>query len=237
MATTLMPLDPAISRQLVARVPAISANLLPEEIVARRGAGRSRNMVLGTLIVVLALLTGWYIYARHEVQLAKEQLSGITTETTTLQRSQSRYRDLVGVQSQTTTIAKQLSALLTNDLPWATLLKTLRTTGAASHVTVLGVTGTLNSGTTGAPATGARALPSSSNSRTIGALTITGTGPDKPSIARYVEALGVIPSVANPYLTNASQTGDSVTFSITVDITARALCGRFTTKCTTSGGR
>ena len=234
--TTLMPLDPALSPQRVSRLLTISANLLPEEIVAGRRARRSRAVVLAALLVVIVLLGGWYVYARHQVQLANDELTSITTEATTLQRGQSRYTEVVDVQNQTNTIAKQLSTLLANDLPWATLLTTLRDTGNQSGVTVLGVIGTLNGGATGAQAAAAGTLPSTSRSSTIGTLTITGTGPDKPSIAGYVDALGGLPMLANPYLTNVSQATDDVTFSITVDITAKALCGRFTTKCTTSGG-
>jgi hypothetical protein len=176
------------------------------------------------------------VYARHQVQLADDELTGITTEATTLQRSQTRYTEVVTVQNQTKTIAAQLSSLLAHDLPWSTLMKTLRDTGTQSGVTVLGVIGTLDTDTTG-EATATGTLPSTSKSDTIGMLTITGTGPDKPSIAGYVDALGRLTRLANPYLTNASQTTDEVTFSITVDITAQALCGRFTTKCTTTGGK
>jgi hypothetical protein len=236
-STTLMPLDPALSPQRVARLLTISADLLPEEIVAGRRARRARGGVLAALIVVIALLAGWYVYASHQVQLANDELNGVTTEATTLQKSQSRYGEVVDVQNQTTTISKQLSALLANDLPWSSLLKTLRDTGDASGVSVLGVIGTLSNGTTGAQTTATGTLPSTSDARTIGTLTITGTGPNKPSIAGYVDALGRLSTVANPYLTNASETSANVTFSITVDITSRALCGRFTTKCKTSGGK
>lgn len=235
--TTLMPLDPALSPQRVARLLTISANLLPEEIVAGRRARRARGVVLSALVLVVALLAGWYVYAGHQVRLADDDLAVVTTEATTLQRSQNRYGEVVDVQNQTKTIAKQLSTLLGDDLPWATLLGTVRDTGEQSGVTVLGVIGTLNGGTTGAQATAAGTLPSTSDSRTIGTLTITGTAPDKPSIAGYVDALGHVSTVANPYITNAADTATDVTFSITVDITAKALCGRFTTKCTTSGGK
>ena len=235
--TTLMPLDPALSPQRVSRLLTISANLLPEEIVAGRRARRSRIVVLAALLVVVALLAAWYVYARQEVRVAKEERAVITTEATTLQSSQGRYTEVVDVQNQTNLIAKQLSTLLANDLPWAALLTTLRDTANNSGVTVLGVIGTLNGGTTGAQTTAAGTLPSTSKSNTIGTLTITGTGPDKPSIAGYVDALGGLPMLANPYLTNVSQTTNDVTFSITVDITAKALCGRFTTKCTTTGGK
>ena len=234
--TTLMPLDPALSPQRVSRLLTISASLLPEEIVAGRRARSARAVVLVALLVVVALLGGWYAYASHQVRLASDELAGTTTEARTMQKSQTRYAEVVGVQNNTTMISKQLSALLGNDLPWATLLKNLRDTGNESGVSVLSVTGTLKTGAPGAQTNANETLPSRSKARTIGTLTITGTAPDKPSIAGYVDALGHLPILANPYLTNAAQSTNDVTFSVNVDITDKALCGRFTAKCTTSGG-
>jgi hypothetical protein len=236
--TTLMPLDPALSPQRVVRVLSISANLLPEEIVAGRRARRARGLVLVALLVVVALLGGWFLYANHEVQLADDELSSVTNEATALQQSQTRFKDVVDVQNQTQTISKQLTALLGKDLPWAALLSTLRDTGTSSGVTVQGVIASLNDSTTAASGGSAATLPNASGVATIGTATITGIGPDKPSIAKYVDALGKLKTktVANPYLTTATQSDSGVTFSITIDITTQALCGRFTTKCKSTGG-
>jgi hypothetical protein len=236
--TTLMPLDPALDPQRVTRMLDISADLLPPEIIEGRRARHARWIVLGALLAVLALLAGWYIYATLQVQRANGDLNEATTQVATLQQSQSQYQDVVDTQQQTKTIAKQLGSLLGNDLPWATLLSTLRDTGASSGVTVAGIIGTLDSAGTGSKAGGSAAtLPSRSGAATIGTLTVTGTGPDKPSIAKYVDALGALTTVANPYLTSATQLDTGVTFSITLEITSKALCGRFTTKCTSSGGK
>jgi hypothetical protein len=232
--TTLMPLDPALSPERVVRVLNIAANLLPDEIVAGRRARRARAVVLVALLVVVALLGGWFLYANHRVGLADDDLNGVTTEATMLQQSQTRYQDVVDVQTQTQTIAKQLTTLLGNDLPWATLLNTVRDTGTSSGVTVQGLVGSLNAAA-GSPATAM--LPNASGVTTIGTITITGTGPDKPSIAQYVDALGQLRTVASPYLTTASQSSGGFTFSISVDITSQARCGRFTTKCKATGGK
>lgn len=235
--TTLMPLDPALSPERVLRVLTISADLLPGEIVAARRARRARTAALATLVLAVALLGGWYGYAHHQVRLAGADLADITGEATTLQRGQSRYQDVVDVQNQTKTISKQLNTLLADDLPWASLLTTVRDTGTSSGVAVQGVIGALNRTTNGAAPAARGTLPSASGVTAIGTLTVTGTGPDKPSIAKYVDALGSLTTVANPYLTNATQNNDAVTFSITLDITAAARCGRFTTACTVTGGK
>jgi hypothetical protein len=143
---------------------------------------------------------------------------------------------VVEVQSETSRISKQLGTLLANDLPWAALLDELRTTGTDTDVTVSGISGTLNTaeGQSGAETD---ALPSTSGAETIGKAIVTGTGPDKPAIARYVDALGSLRTVANPYVTSVSksESGD-MSFSLNIDITSQALCGRFTTKCKSTGG-
>jgi hypothetical protein len=234
--TTLMPLDPALSPQRVVRVLNIAANLLPEEIVAGRRAGRARGVVLVALLVVVALLGGWFLYANLQVGLADDDLDSVTTEATALQQSQSRFQDVVDVQTHTQTISKQLTTLLGNDLPWATLLNLVRDTGTPSGVVVEGIVGTLNTTTTTAGTTAAM-LPNASGVTTIGTLTLTGTGPDKPSVAQYVDALDKLRTVANPYLTTAIQSKTTVTFSISVDITSLARCGRFTNKCKATGGK
>jgi hypothetical protein len=234
--TTLMPLDPALSPQRVNRVLTISADLLPEEIVVARRARRTRSWVLAVVAVVLVALGGWYALAEHQTTLADQELESVTAERIALQRKQADFAEVVNVQSETGTITKQLAALLANDLPWASLLDTLRTSGERSGVTVDGISGSLNDPEAG-PATDSSTLPSTSGAAKIGMLTITGTAPDKPSVARYVDTLGTLSTVANPFVTSVAKGSEGdYTFSLTVDVTADALCGRFTTKCKTTGG-
>ena len=233
--TTLMPLDPALSPQHVSRVLTISADLLPREVVAARRARRTRGCVLALVALVLVALGGWYMHADQQLRSATSELDSTTAEARTLQRKQSDYSNVVNVQAETGTIAKQLSVLLASDLPWATLIDTLRDTGSDAGVTVEGLSASLNATGTGTYGTGA--LPSSSGAPTIGTITVTGSGPDKPSVARYVDALATLPNVANPYLTSVAESAaGGVQYRLTVDITAQAQCGRFTTKCKTTGG-
>jgi hypothetical protein len=233
--TTLMPLDPALSPQRIVRILTISADLLPEEMVGLRRARRNRGWIVVALVVVLALLAGWYVYADRKVRNADTELGNVTEQATTLQKSQSRYQVVVDVQTETGTISKELKVLLADDLPWAIMLNTLRGTGTDSGVTVSGVSALLND-KAAASAAASATLPSSSGAATIGTATITGGAPDKPSIAKYVDALGRLSIVANPYLTSATKGEKNWQYSIQVDITAATLCGRFTNKCKSSGG-
>ncbi len=236
MATTLMPLDPALSPQQMNRVLTISADLLPEEIVAGRRGRRTRGWVLTALLVVLAALGGWYADAGHDTAVADRDLAKVNDRAIALQHEQREHARVVNVQTETTAITGRLKKLLADDLPWATLLGTLRTTGADSGVVVQGISAMLQAKAEGAST--AATLPSTGGAATVGTVTVTGTGPDKPSIARYVEALAKLKTVASPYLTTAVQNDDgSVGFTLTVEITEQALCGRFTTACSTTGGK
>jgi cytoskeletal protein RodZ len=227
--TTLMPLDPALNPQRVHRILTISANLLPEEVVAGRRSRRSRGWVAVAVLVVLVLLGVWYGRALHNVNTRETELSVATKTATDLQKSQNSHQKVVTTQNQTTTITKQLNQVMSADLPWATLLNRLRGTGTDSGVTVSGITAALALGKT---TTATDSLPSTSKAQAIGTVTIAGSAPDKPTVARYVQNLGGVTGVANPYLTTATQSDDDTwSFNITVDITSVNECGRFTTKC------
>jgi hypothetical protein len=232
-STTLMPLDPALSPQRVSRVLTISANLLPDEIVAGRRARRTRAWVLVLLMLVVAGLGGWYVLAERDLRAANDELATVSGEVTELQRRQTDYTPVVDVQAETTAITKQLGTLLADDLSWATLTDTLRDTGSAAGVTVTGMSGALNGTEAGAP--GAVSLPGASGSRTVGTVTVTGSAPDKPTVAKYVDSLSGLTLVANPYLTSVAEADGKVQFTLTVDIASQALCGRFTTACKTGG--
>ena len=57
--TALMPIDPAVSPQRVARILPIRANLLPSEITAGRNARRTRFALIGAVLVVVVVLARW----------------------------------------------------------------------------------------------------------------------------------------------------------------------------------
>jgi len=104
------------------------------------------------------------------------------------------------VQTQTETLDKQLKTVMADDLPWAALLKTLNATATSAGVLLTSVAGTL----TAVAADGSAIAATTTNSSrvppgvtTIGTLTLTGTAPDKPSVAAFVVKLGKVKAVAN----------------------------------------
>jgi len=236
MPTTLMPVDPAMSPQRVTRLLGISANLLPEEIVTARQARRTRTWVLLVVVLVAALCAGWAVLANREKAAADDELTAATTEVIRLQRDQREYASVVKVRNDTDQLRAQLKTLMANDLDWAALLTLLRTTGEPSDVVVDGVTGDLaKDGENGEGSSGT--LPSTSESGSIGSITVTGKAPDKEAVAAYVDRLAKQATLANPYVTSVTSTDDEVTFSLSVDITQAALCGRFGEPCKSTGGK
>lgn len=230
--TTLMPLDPALNPQRVNRILTISADLLPEEVVSGRRSRRSRTWVAVAVLLAVVLLGVWYARALHNVDTNEAELRTATRTATDLQKEQAKHQKVVTVQNQTAAITKQLSALMSEDLPWAALLDRLRSAGDASGVTVDGINASLRQQNSGSADT----LPSTSKAKAIGSVTVAGSAPDKPTVARYVKNLSAVAGIANPYLTTATQATDGTwSYSITVDITTDNECGRFTTTCRNGG--
>lgn len=237
MATTLMPLDPAVSPERVTRLLTISARLLPEEVIAARRARRTRGWVIAIVAVFACLCGVWAVYADRERQAADQDLTAATAEVSELQQQLRKFSPEVRVLSDTTLLNKQLTAVMANDLDWAALLAALRSTGAASDIAIAGVNGKLT--VTGAQSNdAANALPSTAKTASIGSLVVTGTGPDKDAVAAYADKLAKQQTlIANPYVTSVTSNPDGgVTFSLNVDITKASLCGRFSAQKCPAGG-
>jgi hypothetical protein len=227
MATTLMPLDPATSPQRAARVLPIVAHLLPDEVIAGRRAKKVRGVVIVVLGVVTVLLGSWYAFVTLQAGDAENDLKGVTLEQTVLQRKQTEFKDLTDTRAEITAINSQLSVLLAEDMRWSTVLNTLRTTGTDAAVRITAVSGALSSSTAGGGTVATGRLPTGSGDKVVGTLTVTGEAPDKNSVARYVEALDKDKAFANVFLTSVAEVEKKVQFSLSLDITADALGGRF----------
>lgn len=235
MATTLLPIDPAVSPQQANRIPMISARLLPDEIRAARKARRALVLAVVMVVVVAVLCAAWFTLAYRDKEDARRDLDAATTTVTDLQRKQQEFSPTVRVQSEITTLDGQLKAAMATDLDWSALLTTVRGAGTPSGIRVDGVNGRL-SDADGGGTPAANTLPNTSKTTAIGTLTVTGSGPDKQAVAAYVDALARETTVANPYITSVAKAEKAgVTFSLTVDITQTALCGRFTDPCEKGG--
>ena len=223
--TALMPIDPAVSPARVSRLLPIRANLLPEEIRAGRHARRTKIVLIVAVIVVLAALTGWYVYAVKHVKAANANLA---TASKHVRETADRKDDFSGVQQiidDRNAVTADLKTLMAADLPWAATMDGVRVDANATDVVITAIAGTL--------------LEDDGTARTAGSpvatLSITGSAPDKKHVAAFLDKLADHDGVTDPYLTTASG-GGGVTYAFTAKLTPAALCGRFTKPCPRTGG-
>jgi Tfp pilus assembly protein PilN len=223
--TGLLPIDPAVSPQQVNRILPIRANLLPSEITSVRNARRIRIGLAGTAVIVVLLLGAWYAIAVASVGAAEKNRDAVAEQVQAAQRQMKSHQELTSTVQEKEAITEALGKLLAQDLPWATLVDKVRAAGPKGLETAA-INGALTPTETATSKAGAP----------LGTLTVTGSADDKKTIANYVDALGKIKGIVNPYLTTASQDGDDqVAFTIIADITTDALCGEYTKSCTTGG--
>jgi len=228
MTTTLTKSDPAADRPLSHRIPSVAANLLPVEVMEVRRSRRVRRTVLALLVVVLVLLTAWYGFARVQTGFARDELADAKASTQRLTKQQDTYAELQQVQSDTLTVQRQLAQLMASDMAYSTLFQDLRR-GTPPGVVLTGYSVALDaSRTIGSPTTGKSA------SASVAFMTVTGVGPSKPVIATFVDALGKINGLADPFITSVSATEKGLDFNVQIKVTEALLGGRFamTTKAT-----
>jgi Tfp pilus assembly protein PilN len=219
---TLTKTQPSVEGER--RIPAVSANLLPVEIVEERRGRRARRVALGCLVVIAMLTTAWYGQARFETSVARESLRFTEDETQRVVRQQRDFVDLVANRAETQAIESRLSGLLANDLQWSRLLFSIRLQ-APRGVRVTGVVGSLSDDDAATEAAAARTAGA-----VVGKLTVTGVGSGQGVVATYVDRLGGISGLGNPLLNSATVVDNQVQFSVLLDIDTSALGGRFTSE-------
>ncbi|GGN36717.1 hypothetical protein FHR83_006552 [Actinoplanes campanulatus] len=224
--TALMPVDPTVSPQQAARILTLRADLLPPEIRDGRRARRTRSLVIVLVLVTLAGLGTWYWQAGLAKQAAEDEYNE-TFQSLTDARSDQKTKKLealVEYQEGGEALDTELKAVLANDLSWTNMMNLLRNK-AQKGVTIDEITGSL-----------VEEKSAEASDGVVGSLTVTGTAEDKRLVADYVNRLGDLKHVANPFVTSVTkETDGDFTFSVSVSITEKALCGRFTSDCPSGG--
>jgi Tfp pilus assembly protein PilN len=230
MATTLVPPSPspAPSRPSAGeiRFVAVRASLMPDEVLSARQVLVVRKQVLLSLVAVLIALIAWFGLSWWQTQSANSNLDDLQRQGVALQSQQGQFTPLVQAQAQITNTRGQLEQLMVGDLSWKTMLTTLRDKAPAG-VALQTISGDVTDSAAGtANATG---VLNQTGSSSIGVLTVTGTAPDKRTVAAYADALSRVKGVAAPLISSVQSAARPVTFTITADITSDALGGRYAT--------
>lgn len=227
--TGTAPLDRSL------RMLAISVNLLPTEVVDARRTRHIRRIAVAALAAFIALIAAWYGFAAFQTASARSDLDAAQDETSRIVAEQRKFAKLASVQAESKTIDAQLKGLLADDLQWSKLLAGLQRSAPAG-VEITGITGNVQSATQAAGG-GAVSLPNLTGERLIGSVTILGSARSKPAIAAYADALGTTSGIANPLITGVNVQEGEAHFTVTADITASALGGRFTPAAKTKGAK
>jgi Tfp pilus assembly protein PilN len=215
------PRDVALSEF---RIPAIAANLLPDEIVESRRVRVIRRNVVSALVLLVLVLTAWSMLANYRAIVASDRLAYAEQDVQRVVERQDAFSEVVRVEAEATTLQAQLTTLLADDLRWSTLLSSVQTV-ATGGVQLTGVWGALDPENDQDPA--AAPAPDAAD-LSIGVLTVSGSAPDETAVARYVDALAELAGLAHPLLSTATLKDGVVEFRVQVDITASALGGRHT---------
>jgi Tfp pilus assembly protein PilN len=208
------------------RLITIGANLLPVEITESRRIRRVRWVVIVSFILFLALLAAWYLRATMQTDDAEDRVGQAQDRVQVLQRKEHEFSEVTNVQQDAKLITSQLSTLFAPDLQWAKLMADVRA-AAPTGITLTALVGNINLGST-TPDAGAGQLPSTTTDKTVGAITITGTGKDKATVAAYVDAVTKVSGLANPQISDVTLDEQNYRFTVRLDITAARLSGRFT---------
>jgi hypothetical protein len=225
--TALMPVDPSVSPQQAARVLTIRADLLPPEIRDGRRARRTRTLILLLLLFTMAGQGTWYWQASLAKHAADDEYNSTFQELSdarSAQKNNKEIQSLIEYKKDGETLNKELTAMLAKDLSWSNLFNLIRDRAEAEDVKIAEITGSL-----------ADKASEEAHPDVAGTLLISGTAENKKIVADYVNDLGGLTHVTNPFVDNVSTVAGQVTFSLTVSITKDALCGRFTTDCPSKG--
>jgi hypothetical protein len=221
----LPPAELAAAAVRALRVPAITANLLPVEIVESRRERKVRRVVLAALGAFVAVLVAWYGLMSYQTATARTALTAVQDDSQAVLRQQRAFADVVSVQAESKVISSQLAVLLATDLQWPRLLAAV-THAAPAGVALTGLSGTLAPTTDTAGPTVIQ-LPNTSGERPVGTLTASGLAPTALAVAAYVDALGKIKGLGNPLLGGVTRQDGRLHFTVQVDITSSALGGRY----------
>ena len=209
------------------RLLPIAANLLPPEIIDARRGKKIKKLIAAVLAFALLATTGWYFYAQHQTAGARGGVSSAQDQLVQLQHEQAKYDNVVKTQAAIRAIQVELSQLMTSDLQWWQLLPTLRA-AAPPGVTLTSVSGTITA--TAAGSGGASQAPGLGSPQAAGTMTIIGAAPDQATIATFVDSLGSVHGVADPFVTGAqSQASGPFQFTVQIQLTSAALGGRYAT--------
>ena len=209
----------------------IVADLTPPELSAARNLHVLRKRLGISLVIVLVLCVVGYVSASRQSSAANRELAASQATTSTLNAQNSKFSNVVDLQSSTDSIVNQVSTLMATDVDVATFIEKVQS-AAPAGTAFTSVAVTLSGGSSGGTAGIAGTEP------VIGTLTLSGTSNRMVDVATYVTALQGLTGVVNviPSTNSASKAGGRATWAITAQISDQLYSHRFKAAPASSSG-
>jgi Tfp pilus assembly protein PilN len=210
------------------RMPRV--NLLPPEILEGRRLRRTKVVLGGSLVLVVAGLVGAYALQVSATNKAQDELDAAKAENATLVQAQAKYADVPRTIRAIDAAETTRELAMANDVEWYRTLTNISLT-QPSNVWLTKLT--LQVSTPDAPAaTGAAgsAVPAAG----FGTVTAEGSAIDHRDVATWLDTLGGQPGMTDAYFSSSEKAliGSKVVvdFKSTANLTSDALSHRYDRK-------
>lgn len=206
-------------------------DLLPPEVRQGRKLKRTKQLLaVALLAIVLLAVVGW-VFAKFTLVAANRDVAAAQADTDKLTAEQAKYAGVPQIQSQLTATRNALSSATATEVLWKQYLEAFRAV-TPPNVSYDEVHATLSSDPTATQAGDPLQKPS------VGQIVFTARAATLPDVAAWMDAVGQIPGLSDPWFTQAAVTDDQgyVYYKVTgtVQVTSAALAHRF--DATTSSG-
>ena len=223
-------------------------NLLPRQLVEQRLVRRQRTAIGAAFLVLLALLSVWYVVESRQLTRAQNQADQERAAATGLRARRAQLQPLAELEGQIAAAEQLRASVYQREIRFSGVLRDISAivpddvwlTSRAVTFNTSGSTPTTGGASAPAPAAGAAAAatPGSPGAGSpVASITFAGAGLEHVDVGGFLRALARGPEKGgqqvylNPYFTT-SHKGDeggqtTVTFSATVDLSSAAYSGRF----------
>ena len=223
-------------------------NLLPRQLVEQRLVRRQRTAIGAAFLVLLALLSVWYVVESRQLTRAQNQADQERAAATGLRARRAQLQRLAELEGQIAAAEQLRASVYQREIRFSGVLRDISAivpddvwlTSMAVTFNTSGSTPTTGGASAPAPAAGAAAAatPGSPGAGSpVASITFAGAGLEHVDVGGFLRALARGPEKGgqqvylNPYFTT-SHKGDeggqtTVTFSATVDLSSAAYSGRF----------
>jgi len=223
-------------------------NLLPRQLVEQRLVRRQRTAIGAAFLVLLALLSVWYVVESRQLTRAQNQADQERAAATGLRARRAQLQPLAELEGQIAAAEQLRASVYQREIRFSGVLRDISAivpddvwlTSMAVTFNTSGSTPTTVGASAPAPAAGAAAAatPGSPGAGSpVASITFAGAGLEHVDVGGFLRALARGPEKGgqqvylNPYFTT-SHKGDeggqtTVTFSATVDLSSAAYSGRF----------